>query len=394
MFGDIYVITNLINGKQYVGQSKALRGGYLYRWSQHVNDSKKTSRQSAISSAIAKYGVENFKIDLIERRVFKHELDCIKWLNSTEISYIKKLNSFEDGYNCSIGGEALRERRTGSDNHKSKAVLMYSLDGLFINSYESITSASISNNIQQASISLCCRRKICSAGDYIWRFGVKSELIAQEDINSARVAKFSRIGYPVKQFSMDGKFIAEYKNANEAKVHSGADPSTIKDCCRSKNGTANGFIWMRAGEEYNLDKSKLDSIKKTYNGKFGIPVDMYSTMGDFLETFNSAHNAYCKTGISASTILRCCNKKKSSKTAGGFIWCYSGEYNSINFSKGHLEPMRCTKKIYVYKEDGSFVRSFDSGVQAERITGIPKRTISRYIIRGLSMPDGNIWKYN
>lgn len=54
----IYKITNLINGKIYVGQTKRTLKARIY---QHIHRS-----ESAISLAIQKYGWENFKAEIIE----------------------------------------------------------------------------------------------------------------------------------------------------------------------------------------------------------------------------------------------------------------------------------------------------------------------------------------
>ena len=64
--GHIYKITNLINGKIYIGQTiQSIKD----RWYRHVGNSKWLSQHEvnmAIKRAIRKYGKENFKLELIE----------------------------------------------------------------------------------------------------------------------------------------------------------------------------------------------------------------------------------------------------------------------------------------------------------------------------------------
>lgn len=81
----IYKITNLINGKIYIGQSVHIER----RWQEHCQPSTK----SMISNAIKKYGKENFSFQIIE--------ECpIEKLNEKEAFYIKQFNSLSpNGYN-------------------------------------------------------------------------------------------------------------------------------------------------------------------------------------------------------------------------------------------------------------------------------------------------------
>ena len=86
----VYKITNLINGKIYVGQTKF---SVEKRFLQHAK------ANSIIGAAIRKYGAENFKIEVIE--VCKTFLE----LNEREIFWIEKLNcKVPNGYNVADGG--------------------------------------------------------------------------------------------------------------------------------------------------------------------------------------------------------------------------------------------------------------------------------------------------
>lgn len=94
---DIYLITNLINGKQYVGQTVQ---GYLKRWENHCRNASSNSNHyiQYIDKAIKKYGCENFKIELLET-VPIHLKD------EKEIYYIDLYDTYNKGYNNTIGGD-------------------------------------------------------------------------------------------------------------------------------------------------------------------------------------------------------------------------------------------------------------------------------------------------
>lgn len=91
MKGIIYKITNKVNGKSYIGQT---RYTIEFRWRQHQHKKDNTY----FHNAIHKYGIQNFNVEVLE------ECDVEK-LNSREIFYIAKYNTFKEGYNLTIGGE-------------------------------------------------------------------------------------------------------------------------------------------------------------------------------------------------------------------------------------------------------------------------------------------------
>ena len=96
--GYIYKITNLINGKMYVGQTtKTIEE----RFRHHKNDcfrKNKSSYNYPLYNAMRKYGIENFEIE---------ELECcdISLLDEREIFWIKFFNTFYNGYNATLGGK-------------------------------------------------------------------------------------------------------------------------------------------------------------------------------------------------------------------------------------------------------------------------------------------------
>ena len=86
------MITNCVNGKKYVGiTSRSIK--------QRFNEHRKTD--SYIGRAIRKYGESNFSITQIDKSSNWEEL-CEK-----EVSYIKEYDSFDNGYNQTIGGDGV-----------------------------------------------------------------------------------------------------------------------------------------------------------------------------------------------------------------------------------------------------------------------------------------------
>ena len=88
----IYKITNLVNGKVYIGQSIHPDK----RWWEHCNRAKNCTDNYPIHLAITKYGAESFSMEIIE---WTEDYD------NREKELIAKYNSIcPNGYNVSLGG--------------------------------------------------------------------------------------------------------------------------------------------------------------------------------------------------------------------------------------------------------------------------------------------------
>jgi len=91
----IYLITNKVNGKQYVGLTI---GPLDARLKQHIAAAKK-GRKAPLPNAIRKYGAEAFTIKLI-----RNDARSFDELQQQEIDAISDKNTLIEGYNSAIGG--------------------------------------------------------------------------------------------------------------------------------------------------------------------------------------------------------------------------------------------------------------------------------------------------
>jgi hypothetical protein len=111
VIGEIYKITNMLTNKMYIGQTRShyLNNckyrpfGHLKRFNSHISESKRMTKYDMsckyLNSSFNKYGVENFKCELITTCTID-ELDLF------EIKYIRELNTkFPNGYNLTNGGQ-------------------------------------------------------------------------------------------------------------------------------------------------------------------------------------------------------------------------------------------------------------------------------------------------
>lgn len=120
----VYLITNTVNGKKYVGQHSGEDLQKYWKWKISCANS---GYKGCLFNAIRKYGFENFTIKPIAIVGTKWELDLY------EIGLIRSLNTkVPNGYNLTDGGEgavgAVRSKETR--NRMSEAAQGHVVDDL------------------------------------------------------------------------------------------------------------------------------------------------------------------------------------------------------------------------------------------------------------------------
>lgn len=204
---NIYKISNKLNGKAYVGKTHL---SIEERFKEHVKDSKKRRCENRpLYRAFNKYGIHNFKLELIDTVPLEDE-------NKAEIHYIKYFDTYNNGYNATIGGDGktyidrqkivdlwdkgltitriaetlgidrqytskLLKRNSNVDSKdikkraikkESKAVMQLDKAGNLIKIHPSITKAmqSLGKERNDGKISLVCRGKRKTAYGFKWQF--------------------------------------------------------------------------------------------------------------------------------------------------------------------------------------------------------------------------------
>ena len=158
----IYKITNILNDRVYVGQTGKKPEE---RWRQHKYIAKKDGTM-VISKAMRRYGVDNFKFEVIE--------ECsTQEINEREIYWIEKLDTYSSGYNSSKGGQAPGAgviRKKGAVHPDAKSVDCYDLEGKYLCTYDSRGEAAweTARSTSSQSINSCIEGKTFQAFGHRW----------------------------------------------------------------------------------------------------------------------------------------------------------------------------------------------------------------------------------
>ena len=201
----IYKITNDINQKIYVGKTERT---VEERFLEHCRAFKREScEKRPLYSAMRKYGIEHFHIELIEETDNPEE---------REIYWIEKLGSFKNGYNATLGGDG-------------KKYLDYDL---IVDNYKEIKNQK--EVAKYLNISEKTVRKILQ--------GRKIQTVAPKIGNK-----------PVSCLDRDGNFISHFESCGDgarwvasqrvSKASIDTIAKRIADVARGERKTAYNYIW-------------------------------------------------------------------------------------------------------------------------------------------------------
>lgn len=309
-YGFVYITTNNINGKKYIGQKSYKQKN----WETYLGSGV------ILNKSIKKYGKENFSREIIEECETKEELDQCEmyW-----ISYYDAVSS-EDFYNIASGGEGgntiagySEEQLSAYKIRKSELHKKTALKG------------------DEAPMSKLTRKDVIEIIDKLLNNAFNSDLAKEYNVSSGAIDDIrnhltwceltKNIEFPsitgrkrpnntklVCQYEEDGTLVARYENARIAEKKTGVPFKQISQVCNGNKRMAHGYIWRFDGDEFDKYETQNTYLVK---------VDQYDFNGNFITTFDSIKDAEEMTGCSS---IRFAIKGKI-KSSGGFYWVQHGE---------------------------------------------------------------------
>ena len=240
--GVIYLRTNKINGKKYVGQVTTKRfKARQNKW----NNLNLPYAGNVINNARKKYGIESFGFEILK--------ECEdEELNQWEIYYIKELNTKAPfGYNMTDGGEGMNGF-TYSHSEESKKRISESLKGHFVSEETRIKISKCKKgkkHSEEHKIKMSeahkgkkhseeTRNKMSEAH--------KGKHLSEEHKKKLSEARTNgKCSKPVLQINKTtNEIITEFPSVSEVERQLGISISNISQCCKGKRKTCGGFKWQ------------------------------------------------------------------------------------------------------------------------------------------------------
>lgn len=199
----IYKITNLINGKSYIGKTSR---SIEQRWNEHKKEIYNHYNRP-LYTAMRKYGIDNFQIEQIEECKEENA-------SNREIYWIKYYNTYgSTGYNATRGGDSkfYIERQPVIDKYNEIGTIKGTARELGIDK-DTVKKILRENNIQPIDSATFIRQKF---------------------------------GKSVNQYDLEGNFIQTFECLRDAERYLGKAKggSHISEVCKGKRQTAYGYKW-------------------------------------------------------------------------------------------------------------------------------------------------------
>lgn len=344
------------NGKRYIGitkqePSKRWLNGKGYYQNKHFY------------RAIEKYGWNNIEHIIIIKNLTQTEA-CE---NEKKFILKYKTNNPKYGYNLTSGGETgyqltdeskrnlskahkklnkdgrNSKRNIGKASATAKTIYQYTLQGILLAEYGSVSEAArtfaisgkaksfntarimIMNAANHRSLNINgYKTTVQSAYGYKWSYAKELSSNGSVEIKVRNSQTRS-----ISQYSKRGKYIKTYSSIKEAADVLGVTQAHITQCARGQRISAHGYLWAYADTE-NIELFIRDKAKeKMRGGKMwsgnnhrARQVEQYDFDGNYIQTYPSIADAARALDISVSNISGCAGGKNYS-TAGGFIWKFA-----------------------------------------------------------------------
>lgn len=343
------------NGMKYVGKTRDLADRMkLYQ--------KFSNNNKHLSAAIEEFGLDSIEVSVLRDVKCDDSVDLDLCLSLLEIKYIRELGTiYPNGYNVSLGGEVLgipvEHLTTDADYVRSyygneKCVLVYDLDGKFVEEYPSIARLAYDKGLDEENVRSAIGRMTPFRDKWYLRF--KRYDYAPDSIDILKTEIRERVKYEDKvvkrviekdvtihtyikalKYDKDGRFCGEF-------------PSKRAACRTFMNSSSsvgwgeyhNGYILFKKVSDYYpkeiepmsvLGRKQLDEYYvpacelpdkevKVYSDKRVVPlrvdgkytnlnntfkVAQYDLAGNLIKVFDNMRDASSETGIAYSGIWAC-----------------------------------------------------------------------------------------
>lgn len=250
----IYGIHNTITDTWYVGQASDVQK----RWGEHRSTLKHNNHHNQyLQRSYNKYGESAFEYVILQE-------SSIDELNDLECKWIIEKDSFDNGFNLTLGGDGIRGYKNDYNVSRRKQIVLLETGEVF----DSVTEACKSKGLLKSRLSWCINHNKAHYGHWEiipdnysdeWRsqrLKERTERPKKEpylnpngyhkwsESAKERVRKNHGNGKKVYHYSADGVLLGEYHSACEASRQTGIPRKKIQDVLDGTRKQYHGF-WTR-----------------------------------------------------------------------------------------------------------------------------------------------------
>ena len=325
----VYLTTNLINNKIYIGvhgtKTPDVFDGYLGNSVQANCASSYNRRETPFQCAVAKYGPKNFQRKVL--KVFsklEDALDLERWLVCPE--FIRR----NDTYNITLGG--------GMPPINKIQIHQYDLDGNFIKTWDSVKSVTLFYGINKDRLRMVMDEKRSMFNSY-WTDEYQETL---ENLYEYRPSARGSI----RVYTTSGTFKGIYYSGKEACKAQHITPNDLSNHTRRKT-PLDGYYYLKEGEK--IEDFLSGVILKNPE------IYVYNKDGDYIESYENISQIKKVYKYNKNDILRAV---KNGSLFENLYWSYS-KYNNI-LKEDPSIIINTPRKVYQYTLEGDFVREWSS----------------------------------
>ena len=384
--GFIYCITNNVNGKMYIGQTRTT---VQNRWKGHRVSSKKSD--TALYRAMRKYGIENFSVETIFAIADPDEEKIKQSLNFLEIYFIAKYDTLcgNNGYNLTKGGDT-------PCIFNITPVNQYDLHLNLIKHYDSVQEASIQTGINENAIRQNLNHYVQMVGRYIFCrideipvlpvYSVKNNYdFTNVDISQYSADELYKLmiygwnGKKVIQYNVYGELVNVFRDPYEAACALNIPSEDIRKYFSRQIEENGGKYFNNTILKYEGDEFTEDDLYEEIK-----PVSAYDLIGNFVMRFPNKYEAEKYFGICEGNVGKAIRRGGSCKS---HLFSY--------YNKPIVRKIRCRDlAIEMLDENKNVIKEFPTMKSVATYYNLTDCYKSiRKAIKDSSLWKGFYWKY-
>lgn len=412
--GIIYKRVCKITGKVYIGQTIDERARQA-RWRSLKNCY--TSKNSKIDNARNKYGIENFDYEILFT-VVSNKKKVFRILDKKEKYFIKKFDSFLNGYNSTSGGNKHPQRfhRNLENNYHAKEIIVYTIYGELVGKFNSCRIAGLELNLKKNILQ-------GSAGGLYTITDFKYLVYYVDTFSEEKLMNDLDYVLSLPQFKAvaqinptTGEIVETYRNISYIDKNR-FSLLEVRASLREEIKVHNGFRWLYL--ESIMDKDSEDLVIKNYDPEK--PFRSYSsptsksivqldTRGNFIQKYSSISEASqklreegkLKSLKASSSIGQCCKahsdsfpNQNSPKTSFKYIWMFEPDYEKWKDKGGKTINLSNRLFINIVQMDlnENPIKIWQNPKEIEEVLGFDRSSIVKCCKGKAKTHKGFIWKY-